>query len=286
MSYTVTWPYLKGLLDDTIDLSPGRTCIIGGSIHSYKSGLLCDLFYQITTSNRPSDVSKMGGAYFFTMEERAGTVLERLYNRLADQVGLRYYAALSPQERANEVPRRLTEPMLSKGWLTKLVSLQMFDTERAVDEILKIVDNDQNSGVPVRLVCVDGLWGTDNPETENQLPTLLHRLSKSLTKKNVLFITTHQFNYGAIKEQNTGKHDRQLLNYYHEHKPWSGGGREISRAFDMELFVDRTRVDGAPMDRLDLMVDSDTHVLPADLEKVTITLEFDPSVGLARNPKT
>lgn len=226
--FKTRWKAMNRLLSPTGKLERGKSVLIGGLEHNYKTGLLTDLFVDCCVLNSPDDVAKDKSLnIYITTETLKSMVISDIYESMTG----------SPCDNGVTVEDFVNDGLGKSGFHYQIfqTNSNAFDYNDLIDKLQFHID----TGWDVHCVFIDNVLLVNNKSTN--LDLMLAKLKEFMSKNNILFAGTHWLSQEAHRAKLSNS--SSFLENIVDDNLWLGGN-QIPHLFDIELFVDTAESSG------------------------------------------
>lgn len=246
-TFRTAWSELNDLATGDIALQRGNTVLIEGLTHSYKSGMLLDLYLAICTLNVPEDTSSKPTVLLINGETSPSSWLTRIYDILKlEETGGQVPIAGTP---VVEMIGYVNKKLQANGWNAAIITIPV--AKWSAQDFCEHLDEYAASGHDLQVVLFDSMESLsyETFEDSDRLDAL-KTLQAYMASRNILFVATRQLPLAAMQARRSGVVGEDLLDEVFDMTRRNGG-----MIVDAELMVDVTRGD----EKYDLLIGYGSH---------------------------
>tara|TARA_B100000700_G_scaffold208593_1_gene229283 strand:- start:40382 stop:42199 length:1818 start_codon:yes stop_codon:yes gene_type:complete len=232
--FKTRWKALNRILSPTAKLERGKSLLIGGLEHNYKTGLLTDLFVDCCVLNSPDDVAKDKSLnIYITTETLKSMVISDIYESMTG----------SPCDNGVAVEDFVNDGLGKSGFHYQIFQANpnAFDYDDLINKLQFHID----TGWDIHCVFIDNVLLVNDKSTS--LDSMLAKLKEFMTKNNILFVGTHWLSQKAHRtlmyEQKKANNTSSFLENIVDDNLWFSSN-QVPRLFNVELFVDTVKSSG------------------------------------------
>lgn len=230
---------LNRMLGDENEFRRGMMCVVGGTTHSYKSGLCHDIFRQFCIYNDPvlNDPTKKPLLIYASCENEAAQDILRMYVALVENETRQAVdiSTIDIDEASLYVAKRLQE----RGW--NVVMLRIDPTDFKVQDLFTLVLRYEEAGYEVVSIVWDYLALINKKDLApggfggEDIRMLFQTVRTFMAARDILFITPHQLSQDSVMLKRAGS-----TNFLQElvGKNYWDGSKRLANEVDLEIYVD------------------------------------------------
>lgn len=207
--FRTPWSELNDIATGDIALQRGKTVLIEGLTHSYKTGMLLDLYIALCTLNAPEETSKKPTILLINGETSATSWLTRIYDTLKrEETGGQVPTDTpSPADMVDYVNTRL---QVGTGWTVSM--LTMPTGKWSAQTFCDYLDEYAASGHDLQAVLLDGMESLSYAaiKDSNRLEDL-KILRAHMASRRILFVATRRLPVASMEVRRSGVVGEDLL---------------------------------------------------------------------------